>query len=554
MLNRMLIRSIIMLSTLSSVLATGPIYQPEQDNRMRPVLSGVFPPDINEFILGLVDDPKVVRTLGAVNRNLRAWAGKWKQERILKVNAVIDGETLLKLIKDRAAGSKLLRFLDLSSCTEEQLSKEGVDAGLIEVLKLCPALESLNLGNLLITDELLGRIAESCPTLLSINLGKKECRNPSYSNVMNGCELITNDGLQALANCPRLASLNLKNRFMVTDEGACFIAATLPHLALLNLDACTKLTDRGLRTITKSLKNLDSVNLSGCLKITDLGFLCIAGDCPDIVSLNLAYTNITDTGWSVIAGRCRKIRSLDLSCCRLTHESLLTIPATFTALASLKLGHSENLTDDVLLSLALNCKQLRVLDLVWCKGVTDAGLLAVAQGCPIFNSLRMSGGAIPFPEVTMNGLCDFAENCQNLASLHLSNLKGDWVKLESSVEGWSRLSQACQSITSLTVESRELTDEHLLAIVGRCPKLSSLRISGRNYTESGLLAVVKQCPNLTSLDVSFTVLSEEGLASLAAMHPHLTSITVVDCFKIRPWRTLDLVRLYQPRLNIDTGS
>lgn len=41
-----------------------------------------------------------------------------------------------------------------------------------------------------------------------------------------------------------------------------------------------------------------------------------------------------------------------------------------------------SMSDAVLSAIGRHCSQLRALSLVGCRGVTDAGLTAVAVGCP----------------------------------------------------------------------------------------------------------------------------------------------------------------------------
>ncbi|MFS8012606.1 putative leucine-rich repeat domain superfamily [Helianthus anomalus] len=98
--------------------------------------------------------------------------------------------------------------------------------------------------------------------------------------------------------------------------------------------------------ISESYLHLESPNITRCVKITDGGLQHVMVKWSGLKSLNLYELS----------------RSLDLC-------------------------GAQNLSDEALFSLA-KCKNIRTLNLTWCVRVTDAGVIAIGQGCTSLEFLR----------------------------------------------------------------------------------------------------------------------------------------------------------------------
>ena len=59
-----------------------------------------------------------------------------------------------------------------------------------------------------------------------------------------------------------------------------------------------------------------------------------------------------------------------------------------TQLSSLDLRGC-NVTDEAVVAVASNCKQLTTLDRMFCRNITDAAVVAVASGCPLLTTLKL---------------------------------------------------------------------------------------------------------------------------------------------------------------------
>lgn len=135
-----------------------------------------------------------------------------------------------EFLKELAKNNPNLEHLDLRCCNME-------DGALINLLKVCPSLKSLDIGSTgfaNVSDLVLLELASNPNSKLE-SLGVMCCRS------------ITDDGVAAVAkNCGK----------------------TLRHFTL---HCCFELTDRSLTSLARHCKVLESLNVHRCLKVTDDG-------------------------------------------------------------------------------------------------------------------------------------------------------------------------------------------------------------------------------------------------------------------------------------------
>jgi len=176
---------------------------------------------------------------------------------------------------------------------------------------------------------------------------------------LSGCSLITDTGLQALAqHCTGLTELDLSSCALITDAVLRVLAQHCSGLTSLNLDRCRLITDAGLQALAQRCTGLTSLNLEWCSRITDAGLQALAQHCTGLTSLNLNRCRlITDAGVQALAQHCTGLTSLDLDKCRL-------------------------ITDAGVQALAQRCTGLTTLNLAGCRLITDAGLRALRQDYP----------------------------------------------------------------------------------------------------------------------------------------------------------------------------
>lgn len=241
-----------------------------------------------------------------------------------------------------------VRVLDIDSILGS--SDKFGDHDLKAILDVCPEVTRLNLSNCAITDTalMMMSVSNAAKNLISLNL--------------SGCADISDLGIKVLSQaCPKLESINLKNCINITDQAIVSLGYNCNNLQRLRLNGCEKLTDECLVTIA-------NYNLK--LRWLDVG-LC---------------SGIGDEGVSAIVGSCQHLQWLDLS--RPSPKS-----STNARLESIvDLGYtSQNITDETIIKIAENCRELELVDLSYCTAITDDGLLALANNAKLLRSLSLKG-------------------------------------------------------------------------------------------------------------------------------------------------------------------
>lgn len=196
---------------------------------------------------------------------------------------------------------------------------------------------------------------------------------------------------------PRIQTIRLDD-CDISDVALWSIAKHSPLVTGVFLSGCMKITNVGLRSFSLTCSSLRSIDLSRCRQLDDIGLSSIAAGCWELRDLKLSHCpNIGDDGLSTVTA-CRQLESLDVEGC--------TGVGDFGS--------------RVLKGLGRHCSQLRAINFLGCKRVEDAGLQAVARGCPRLETFWASGGAT----VTAKGLKVFLGNTSALKSLRLRDCSG----------------------------------------------------------------------------------------------------------------------------------
>ncbi|KAJ8900018.1 hypothetical protein K2173_024131 [Erythroxylum novogranatense] len=183
---------------------------------------------------------------------------------------------------------------------------------------------------------------------------------------LNGCQKISDDGLEAISNvCSKLKAFSIYWNVRVTDVGIKHLVENCKHVVVLNLSGCKNMSDKSLQLIADNYQDLESLNLTRCIKLTNVGLEQILMKCFSLQSLNLyALSSFTDTAYKNISNLAH-LRILDLC-------------------------GAQYLSDEGLSRIA-KCKSLVSLNLTWCIRVTDLGVIAIAEGCTSLEFLSLFG-------------------------------------------------------------------------------------------------------------------------------------------------------------------
>lgn len=200
-------------------------------------------------------------------------------------------------------------------------------------------------------------------------------------------------------SCPNLRTLRLAEIGQLDSE--CLVPlAKLKHLHELELSSPggTALSDDALDTFLQAVgANLTSLNLDYNPELSDALLVSIANHCPKLTKLSLRDIDLSDAAVRTFFETRLKHRRpgfshLDLEKGHdLAGQSLRAlIKQSDATIERLSLLGWRNVDADAV-SLLAGCKKLGVVDLSWCRHVTDFTIKDIIDGCPAIKEIRVWG-------------------------------------------------------------------------------------------------------------------------------------------------------------------
>jgi hypothetical protein len=250
----------------------------------------------------------------------------------------------------RSTRASQVRHVDFSRCHRYHAQGLRITRIMQDMLKGCPALESLNMSQCIdINRQMLTRLGKECPGIRSL--------------VLSGTN-VTGAGLIALTNmCGLMVELDLSHCTNMNDPSIISVAQNCPLLTMLNLTCCRNISDSSVIALTLNCAFLTSLNLTSCGNITDGAVIAVARRYPALRGLELCFCDrISDTAVITLSESCGALTVLDLRRCRL-------------------------ITDAAVLFVSRNCRALTSLTLDFCPHITTASVIALAESCPLLVEL-----------------------------------------------------------------------------------------------------------------------------------------------------------------------
>jgi hypothetical protein len=191
------------------------------------------------------------------------------------------------------------------------------------------------------------------------------CSRTTYTNVLSidggysNTGGVTAAGLSALTDRYCLVKLSLQNcRAVAEDTIAAVVAKNGNKLRCINLKNCRQVTDATLSTMGMHARKVTSLNLMGCKKVSDVGLAQLA------CLTTLRELNLWGGGrWTEQGGLMGLIRS----CKRLE---------------LLELRFCKVVTDSTVKEIAKHCERIERLGLAYCTALTDTSLDVLMESCP----------------------------------------------------------------------------------------------------------------------------------------------------------------------------
>jgi F-box/leucine-rich repeat protein 2/20 len=245
--------------------------------------------------------------------------------------------------------------------------------------------------------------------------------------------------LSIAAKCPELCEVELVGCKGVSTSVLCTFAARCSALRRVDLTngSTTAVVDAGVVKLTTGCVELRDVSLANCLALTDASVKSIAAHCPQLNTLSLARCHlITDGALEALAEGCRKLSVLDLSLpSGLPHQNVTDAGVAALALGCplkvFNIARNIHFSDTGVQTLTALCPELQEIRLDWCVKLTDAALTSIAANCPRLRHLHLCGCA-----VTEYGLEAVLGSCIGLCTLdiaHCPTVSEAWVRTVGAV-------------------------------------------------------------------------------------------------------------------------
>eukprot|EP00268_Persea_americana_P067304 TRINITY_DN9249_c0_g1_i1.p1 TRINITY_DN9249_c0_g1~~TRINITY_DN9249_c0_g1_i1.p1 ORF type:complete len:365 (-),score=53.04 TRINITY_DN9249_c0_g1_i1:69-1163(-) len=230
-----------------------------------------------------------------------------------------------------------------------------------------------------------------------------------------------------------------------------------------------QLEDDAVMAVASNCRDLHDLDLSQSRKLSDLSLYALAHGCPCLTKLNISgCSSFSDAALAYLTSVCRNLKSLNLCGCvkTATDIALQAIAHNCSQLQSLNLGWCEGVSDKGVISLAFGCPDLRILDLCGCVLITDASVIALSNRCHHLRSLDL---------YYCKNITD-----RSMYSLANSRVKGKHDLWESPIPDYGEeglISLNISQCTSLTPPAVQAVCDSFPAL-HTCPGRHSLIISG----------------------------------------------------------------------------
>eukprot|EP00842_Homolaphlyctis_polyrhiza_P001237 jgi/Hompol1/2113/HPOL_005854-RA len=217
---------------------------------------------------------------------------------------------------------------------------------------------------------------------------------------------------------PNLESILMQSCQSVSNIVVQSLADHSPDLERISLQGCP-VSDAYMPDLFRHSQKLKSINLTGT-KVTIATLVAVMDLCPQIEHLYLdgALPDATPLTFTplTLSSPTRPLKTLSLRNSSITDLSFRYVTMFCPGLTQVILDGSSGISDDSIVSLALASSQLETLQLAFCSFVTDVSLFALAKHTA--HSLKRVALA-GCEQITEQGVMQLVKNCKNLQEIHL---------------------------------------------------------------------------------------------------------------------------------------
>ena len=267
--------------------------------------------------------------------------------------------------------------------------------------------------------------------------------------------------------------------------------------------------------------------------ITDEQMLCMLGDgrFPKLKSLEKSCqngNNILDSTVAEVAQKFPGLQSLAITYSGITDVGVIAVANGCPNLKSINFWSCEKITDASVCEVVKKCRHLQSLLLGACKRITDTSVIEIARGCPHLQKLSLTGCR----SITDDVMVEIARGCPHLKSLDVRN---SYDITDITVLAIAHNCPCLQKLNVGNCKSYEsITDESVIEIARCCPHLQSLKLGQCKYiNNTSIMEVGRRCPHLRELDVGCCKnIGDASIIEIARGCPHLERLELYQCHRI----------------------
>lgn len=310
------------------------------------------------------------------------------------------------------------------------------DAMILTAVQYCPMIKVLPTQSWASTDTALNALA-TIHTLTELHLLPSSCTSAAVHRVIQSNRNLTlinvsvdnlDDALvRCIGDCCRnlrALSLYISSLPSITDSRLQDLFRGCPLLESFHLSQPGGVSNTALRALFEYCPHLTDVGFSGAMPATPppAGEPVLHAHYPCLTKLTVREYGVADSALQSILTHCTNLREVHIrECNHITDETIKVLALQCTSLDIFKLTSCTNITiagvlevathctsltklalrympisDEVLILLSLHCSGLTILSMVYCNGelITEAGILAVAEGCTSLTSLCIVGNLL----------------------------------------------------------------------------------------------------------------------------------------------------------------
>jgi hypothetical protein len=343
----------------------------------------------------------------------------------------------------------------------------------------------------------LKEICEHCPHVAKLDTGRGVTISAvTLSHIAHHWPQLTHlaiqvdgigDGDEFVSVCVECQSLIELTLWTAPPAPALTKALQVCSVQLQKFTAFAPLKPSDYRSLAQRCPLLREVDIPHS-KLDDAGLEALAANCVHLEVLKLEKnTKVTNKGLVAVA-RNRALTTLCLDGCpNITDAGLQAVAQNCPLLERVDLSHSSAVTDATLIAVGQTSHHLRELSLR-AVSVTHAGLQAVAVGCPQLQVMRA-------PECDVGRAVEaVARGCTQLRVLASPHADVPAAAVRA-------LAECCPLLTTAELWGEEIGDAEIAALVAGCPLLTRLYVCGTSATEKGLSAIREHCKHLAEVEV-----------------------------------------------------